>query len=204
MISDPLRNGLARTIVPSGYLAAVWGSVDTAVGVWKAPAGLDAPIGGIQALEYKLNDTQNGVLNPEAINALRFFPGGPGNVVWGARTLRGVDQLGDQYKYIPVQRTLDYIETSLLTNTRWAVFQPNGEALWAKLTDQITVFMSGLFSQGAFAGTSAKDAFFVKCDASTTTAADQAAGIVNVAVGFAPIYPAEFVVITISQKTASS
>jgi phage tail sheath protein FI len=204
VIADPLRNGLPRVTVPCGYVAAVWASVDQAVGVWKAPAGLDAPIGGILELQAKLTDTQNGVLNPQGINALRYFTGGSGNVVWGARTLRGADQLGDQYKYVPVQRLLDYIETSLLMNTRWAVFQPNGEALWAKLTDQITTFMNSLFTQGAFAGTSAKDGYFVQCDASTTTPADQAAGIVNVSVGFAPLYPAEFVVITITQKTASS
>ncbi|WP_437972160.1 phage tail sheath C-terminal domain-containing protein [Sorangium sp. So ce260] len=203
IIADPLRNGLPRTVVPSGFLAAVWAAVGTASGVWKAPAGLDAPIGGIVQLEVKMNDDQNGVLNPMGINALRFFTGS-GNVVWGARTLRGADQLADPYKYIPVQRLLDYIETSLLENTRWAVFQPNGEALWSRLQTQIAVFMSSLFSQGAFAGTSASQAFFVKCDATTTTPADAAAGIVNVQVGFAPIYPAEFVVITISQITASS
>jgi hypothetical protein len=203
IIADPLRNGLPRVVAPSGYLAAAWASVDAAVGVWKAPAGLDAPIGGILELQFKMNDAQNGVLNPKGINALRFFTGA-GSVVWGARTLRGDDQLADQYKYIPVQRLLDYIETSLLNNTLWAVFQPNGEALWAKLQTQVTVFMNSLFSQGAFAGTSASQAYFVKCDASTTTPSDAAAGIVNVQVGFAPIYPAEFVVITISQQTASS
>ena len=203
IISDPLQNGLPRTVAPSGYIAAVWASNDAAQGVWTAPAGLDAPIGGILQLQAKLNDAQNGVLNPQGINVLRSFTGS-GNVVWGARTLRGADQLGDQYKYVPVQRLLDYIETSLLENTRWAVFQPNGEALWAKLQTQITVFMNGLFSQGAFSGTSASQAYSVKCDATTTTAADAAAGIVNVQVGFAPIYPAEFVVITISQLTASS
>jgi hypothetical protein len=203
IIADPLRNGLPKTVVPSGYIAAVWASVDAASGVWKAPAGLDAPIGGILQLQAKLNDDQNGVLNPLGINALRFFTG-VGSVVWGARTLRGADQLGDPYKYIPVQRLLDYIETSLLQNTRWAVFQPNGQGLWAALQTQITVFMNGLFAQGAFAGTSASQAFFVKCDATTTTPTDAAAGIVNVQVGFAPLYPAEFVVITISQLTASS
>ena len=203
VIADPLRNGLPRTVVPSGFIAAVWASVDAASGVWKAPAGLDAPVGGILELQYKLNDDQNGVLNPLGINVLRFF-NGVGSVVWGARTLRGADQLGDPYKYVPVQRLLDYIETSLLQNTRWAVFQPNGEALWSALQTQVTVFMNGLFAQSAFAGTTASQAYFVKCDATTTTPADAAAGIVNVQVGFAPLYPAEFVVITISQLTASS
>jgi uncharacterized protein len=203
VIADPLSNGLPKTVVPSGYVAAVWASTDSAVGVWKAPAGLDAPIGGIIGLQANLNNAQNGLLNPEGINALRFFTAG-GNVVWGARTLRGADQLADEYKYVPVQRLLNYIANSLRENTRWAVFQPNGEALWASLTTQVTQFMSGLFSQGAFSGTSASQAFFVNCNATTTTAADQAAGIVNLQVGFAPIYPAEFVVITISQQTASS
>jgi phage tail sheath protein FI len=203
IIADPLSNGLPRVLVPSGYIAAVWASVDTAVGVWKAPAGLDAPIGGILALQAHLDDAQNGVLNPQGINALRSFNAG-GSVVWGARTLRGSDQLGDQYKYIPIQRTRDFISSSLYEDTQWAVFQPNDEALWATLTNQISTFMTGLFSQGAFAGTSAAEAFFVTCNSTTTTPADQAAGIVNVQVGFAPLYPAEFVVITISQQAASA
>jgi hypothetical protein len=203
VISDPLMNGHPKVLPPCGFVAAAWAATDNAVGVWKAPAGLDVPIGGIIGLQAKLTDDQNGVLNPQGINALRVFSVG-GDVAWGARTLRGADVLGDEYKYIPVRRLALYIASSMLLDTKWAVFQPNGDALWAKLGDQVGTFMSGLFSQGAFAGTSADQAFFVKCDKTTTTPADQAAGIVNVQIGFAPLYPAEFVVITVSQKAASS
>ena len=202
VISDPLMAGQPKVLPPCGFMAAAWASTDNAVGVWKAPAGLDVPIGGITGLQAKLSDADSGQLNPQGINTLRSFKTG-GDVVWGARTLRGSDTLGDQYKYVPVRRLLLFIETSLQQNTLWAVFQPNGSSLWARLQTQITTFMSGLFAQGAFAGTSASQAFLVKCDSTTTLPSDQAAGIVNVQVGFAPLYPAEFVVITVSQQTAS-
>jgi hypothetical protein len=203
IIADPLMNGFPKVLPNCGFIAAAWASMDSGVGVWKAPAGLDAPIGGIIDLQAKLSDDENGVLNPQGINALRDFNVG-GDVVWGARTLRGADVLGDAYKYIPIRRVALYIATSMLSDTKWAVFQPNGQALWARLSDQVGTFMAGLFSQGAFAGTSQDQAFFVKCDATTTLPADQAAGIVNVQIGFAPLYPAEFVVITVSQKQAAS
>lgn len=203
VIADPLHNGQPKVLPPCGFIAAAWASTDTASGVWKAPAGLDVPLGGIIGLQAKLSDEQNGVLNPQGINALRDF-GDLGKVSWGARTVRGADVLGDEYKYVPVRRLALYIATSMLEDTKWAVFQPNGEALWAKLKDQVGTFMAGLFSQGAFAGSSQDKAFFVNCDKSTTTPSDQAAGIVNVQIGFAPLYPAEFVVITVSQMAAKS
>jgi hypothetical protein len=202
VISDPLMGGQAKVLPPCGFMAAAWASTDTASGVWKAPAGLDVPIGGIIDLQAHLSDDDSGVLNPQGINALRSFKVG-GDVVWGARTMRGSDTLADEYKYLPVRRLLLYIQSSLQQNTLWAVFQPNGASLWAKLQTQVKTFMLGLFSQGAFAGTSADQAFFVKCDATTTPPSDQAARIVNVQVGFAPLYPAEFVVLTVSQQTAT-
>lgn len=202
VIADPLMNGAAKILPPCGFMAAAWASTDNASGVWKAPAGLDVPIGGITGLQANLNDDDNGALNPQGINVLRSFKTG-GDVVWGARTLRGSDVLADEYKYLPVRRLCLFIETTLLEDTQWAVFQPNGPALWSQLQTQISTIMGNLFSQGAFAGTSASQAFFVKCDATTTTPVNQAAGIVNVQVGFAPLYPAEFVVITVSQQSAS-
>ncbi|WP_437972161.1 phage tail sheath subtilisin-like domain-containing protein [Sorangium sp. So ce260] len=202
VISDPLMNGGPKILPPCGFMAAAWASTDTASGVWKAPAGLDVPIGGITGLQANLTDDDDGQLNPQGINVLRTFKTG-GSVVWGARTLRGSDTLGDMYKYLPVRRLLLFIETTLQQGTQWAVFQPNGPSLWAKLQTQVSTIMGNLFSQGAFAGTSASQAFFAKCDATTTTQANQAAGIVNVQVGFAPLYPAEFVVITVSQQTAA-
>jgi hypothetical protein len=171
---------------------------DTNRGVWKAPAGLDASINGVVALEVNLNDAENGVLNPLGINCLRFF-GDSGRVVWGARTLRGADQLADDYKYIPVRRLALYIEESLYRGTQWVVFEPNDEPLWAQIRLNVGAFMHGLFRQHAFQGQTPKDAYFVKCDNETTPQDQINLGIVNIIVGFAPLKPAEFVVIQIQQ-----
>jgi uncharacterized protein len=195
---DPLLNGGTRVMPNSGFMAGIWAQTDSQVGVWKAPAGLDASINGIVGLEWKMNDAENGMLNPIGVNCLRTFPIG-GSVVWGTRTMRGADQLGDEYNYVPVRRTLLYIMDWVLQNTKWAVFQPNDERLWSALRLQIGTFMQGLWKEGALFGTSADKAFFVNCDAATTTPADIDAGRVNVQIGFAPVRPAEFVVVTVQQ-----
>ena len=122
-----------------------------------------------------------------------------GRVVWGARTLRGADQLADEYKYVPVRRTALFIEESLYRGTQWVVFEPNDEPLWAQIRLNVGAFMQGLFRQGAFQGRTPREAYFVKCDKETTTQADINLGIVNIVVGFAPLKPAEFVVIKIQQ-----
>jgi len=171
---------------------------DTARGVWKAPAGLDAALNGIQGLQVNLTDAENGMLNPLGINCLRDFKIN-GRVVWGSRTLRGADQLADEYKYIPVRRTALYIEESLYRGTQWVVFEPNDEPLWAQIRLNVGAFMHDLFRQGAFQGQTPKDAYFVKCDKETTTQNDINLGIVNIVVGFAPLKPAEFVIIKIQQ-----
>jgi phage tail sheath protein FI len=196
--SDPLRNGQINTYVPCGIIAGIMARTDTARGVWKAPAGLDATLAGIQALQVSLTDEENGLLNQIGINALRSF-GINGMVVWGARTLRGADQLGDEYKYIPVRRLALYIEESLYRGTQWVVFEPNDEPLWAQIRLNIGAFMHNLFRQGAFQGKTPAEAYFVKCDKETTTQNDINLGIVNIIVGFAPLKPAEFVVIQIQQ-----
>jgi phage tail sheath protein FI len=167
-------------------------------GVWKAPAGLDASLNGIRALQVNLTDDENGQLNQLGINCLRVFPV-TGRVVWGARTLRGADQLADEYKYVPVRRTALFIEESLYRGTQWVVFEPNDEPLWAQIRLNVGAFMHNLFRQGAFQGTTPKEAYFVKCDKETTTQNDIDLGIVNILVGFAPLKPAEFVVIKIQQ-----
>jgi hypothetical protein len=195
---DPLLNGATRVMPNSGFMAGIWAQTDAMVGVWKAPAGLDAAINGIVGLDLMMNDAENGMLNPQGINCLRTFPIG-GTVVWGARTMRGADQLGDEYNYVPVRRLLLYIMDWVLQNTKWAVFEPNDERLWSALRLQITGFMVSLWKQGGLFGTSADKAFFVKCDATTTTPADIDAGRVNVQIGFAPVRPAEFVVVTVQQ-----
>ena len=152
-------------------------------------------------LAVPLTDDENGLLNPLGINCLRTFRG-IGSVVWGARTLRGADTLADEYKYVPVRRLALFLEESLYRGTQWVVFEPNDEPLWAQIRLSIGAFMQDLFRQGAFQGTTPREAYFVRCDADTTTQYDIDRGIVNIIVGFAPLKPAEFVVIGIQQIAA--
>jgi phage tail sheath protein FI len=195
---DPLRDSRVDTFVPSGIIAGIIARTDVARGVWKAPAGLDAALNGVQDLQVNLNDLENGQLNPLGINCLRSF-GVNGRIVWGARTLRGADAQADEYKYLPVRRLALYLEESLYRGTQWVVFEPNDEPLWAQVRLNVGAFMQGLFRQGAFQGATPRDAYFVKCDSQTTTQTDINLGILNVIVGFAPLKPAEFVVIHIQQ-----
>jgi phage tail sheath protein FI len=196
--ADPLRANTVDGFAVCGVVAGVMARTDAQRGVWKAPAGIDAGMAGIAGLEVKLSDPDNGAINPVGVNALRSFPI-IGNVVWGARTLRGADELADQYKYLPVRRVALFIEESLVRGTRFAVFEPNDEPLWAQLRLNVGAFMNNLFRQGAFQGQSAREAYFVKCDKETTTQNDINLGVVNILVGFAPLKPAEFVVIKIQQ-----
>lgn len=195
---DPERDRQLDTFVPCGIIAGVMARTDSQRGVWKAPAGLDAALNGIQGLQVNLTDDENGQLNPLGINCLRSFPVS-GRVVWGARTLRGADQLADEYKYIPVRRLALFIEESLYRGTKWVVFEPNDEPLWAQIRLNVGAFMHNLFRQEAFAGKTPREAYFVKCDKETTTQNDINLGIVNIVVGFAPLKPAEFVIIKIQQ-----
>ena len=195
---DPLRENQIDTFVPCGIIAGVMAKTDTTRGVWKSPAGIDAAMSGVQSLQVNLTDAENGQLNPLGINCLRSFPIS-GRVVWGARTLRGADQLADDYKYVAVRRTALFIEETLYRGTQWVVFEPNDEPLWSQIRLNIGAFMHNLFRQGAFQGKSPKEAYQVKCDSETTTQNDINLGIVNIIVGFAPLKPAEFVIIKIQQ-----
>jgi phage tail sheath protein FI len=195
---NTLRKNRVEPFVPSGAVAGVMARTDLQRGVWKAAAGLEASLRGVIAPSIPLTDAENGELNPLGINCLRTLPAA-GNVVWGARTMVGDDRLASQWKYVPVRRTALFIEESLYRGTQWAVFEPNDEPLWSQLRLNIGVFMHDLFRQGAFQGQSPQDAYFVQCDATTTTQADRDRGIVNVVVGFAPLRPAEFVVLFIQQ-----
>jgi uncharacterized protein len=195
---NPLHDGQMENFAACGAYAGVMARTDAQRGVWKAPAGLDATLVGVPSLSVALTDAENGELNPLGINCLRAFPSA-GRVVWGARTLRGADQLADEYKYIPVRRTALYIEESLFRGLKWVVFEPNDEPLWAQIRLNAGAFMHNLFRQGAFQGSSPRDAYFVKCDKETTTQNDINLGIVNVIVGFAPLKPAEFVIIKLQQ-----
>jgi phage tail sheath protein FI len=193
--------GTRKTVKPGGTIAGIMARIDASRGVWKAPAGIEAGLRGVVAVDTPMSDEQNGILNPLAINALRQFP--EGIVSWGARTMDGFDNSGNtDYKYVPVRRFALFIEESLIRGLRFAVFEPNGLDLWAQIRLAAGSFLNGLFRQGAFAGAKQADAFFVKVDGETTTPTDINLGIVNVIVGFAPLKPAEFVVITIKQQTA--
>jgi phage tail sheath protein FI len=193
-----VSGGVRKNIDPSGSIAGLMARIDGSRGVWKAPAGLDSDIRGVLGVRVPMSNEQNGLINPEAINAVRAFPSGV--VSWGARTLDGFDNSGDtDYRYVPVRRFALFIEESLVRGLRFAIFEPNDEPLWAQIRLAGGAFMNSLFRRGAFAGRTAREAYFVKADAETTTAQDQALGVVNVLVGFAPLRPAEFIVITLQQ-----
>jgi hypothetical protein len=194
---DPQTN-VTRAFPPCGFVAGLYAATDTARGVWKAPAGIDASLTGESGLTINLTNAQNGTLNVQAINCLRNFPV-YGDVIWGARTLRGNDQVGSEWKYVPIRRLALFLESSLYDGTQWVVFEPNDEKLWGQIRMNVGAFMQGLFLQGAFQGTSPQQAYFVKCDADNNPQASINQGIVNILVGFAPLYPAEFVVIQIQQ-----
>jgi phage tail sheath protein FI len=203
MEADPLHNNTQDTYVPCGAVAGIMARTDAQRGVWKAPAGIDATLVGVSALSLVMTDLENGELNPLGINCLRSFPAA-GRVVWGSRTLQGNDALASQWKYLPIRRLALFIEESLFRGTQWVVFEPNDAPLWAQIRLNVGAFMQTLFRQGAFQGSSPQQAYFVKCDSETTTPTDQNNGIVNILVGFAPLKPAEFVVIQIQQMAAQA
>lgn len=198
-VADPLREFRVREMPASGAVAGVFARTDATRGVWKAPAGTEAVLRGTQGLARVLTDPENGVLNKKGVNVLRTFPV-YGSVVWGARTRAGDDDRGDEYKYVPVRRLALYIEETLFRSSQWVVFEPNDEPLWAQIRLNVGAFMHGLFRQGAFQGSTPAKAYLVKCDSETTTQYDIDRGIVNILVAFAPLKPAEFVVIRIQQK----
>jgi phage tail sheath protein FI len=206
---DPLMNNMLASFAPSGTIAGIYAFTDGQRGVWKAPAGIAATLSGSVGLTTSgsttpitLTDADSAALNPVGVNCLRSFPV-IGNVVWGARTMQGADVLESQWKYIPIRRLANYIEQSLFQGTQWVVFEPNAEPLWAQIRLDVGAFMQTLFVQGAFQGTTPAQAYFVNCDSTTTTQTDIDNGIVNIIVGFAPLYPAEFVVIFIQQISPS-
>lgn len=191
------ENGLHRKVGASGAIAGLCARIDASRGVWKAPAGTEATLRGVIGVTHQLTDSQNGVINPEGVDAIRVFPNGI--VSWGARTVDGADAFSSEYKYIPIRRLALFIEESVYRGLAWAVFEGNDNPLWAQIRLNVGAFMHDLFRQGAFQGKTPKDAYFVKCDAETTTQNDRNLGIVNVWVGFAPLRPAEFVVLYLQQ-----
>ena len=195
---DALLGDAPGDFPPSGAVAGVMARADATRGVWKAPAGLDAGIAGVLELKAKFTDGQNGIVNPLGVNCLRTFPT-YGSVVWGSRTLAGADAQTSEWKYVQVRRTALFLEESLYRGTQWVVFEPNDAPLWAQIRLSVGAFLNVLFREGAFTGMTPREAYFVKCDAETTTQDDVNLGIVNIIVGFAPLKPAEFVVIKLQQ-----
>lgn len=195
---DQLQENRLEEFVPCGAVAGLIARTDTNRGVWKAPAGIEASLTGVREFSYRLTDQENGRLNPLGLNCLRTIT--PyGNIVWGARTLAGDDRIASEWKYIPVRRTALYIEESLFRGLHWVVFEPNDESLWAQIRLNVGAFMQNMFRQGAFQGDTPRKAYLVKCDAETNPQNLIDQGIVTVLVGFAPLKPAEFVIIQIQQ-----
>jgi phage tail sheath protein FI len=208
LLSDDPVTSSSIPVAPSGFVAGIYAQTDASRGVWKAPAGLASVVldtaGPVPS--GVMNDPQQGVLNLLSINCLRFFAA-IGTVVWGSRTLVAANPAYQQYMYVPVRRMTLFIEQSLLANLRWVVFEPNDEPLWIAIKSSIEAFLLSLYRQQALQGDSPSEAFQVTCDSTTTTPDDQAQGIVNIVVAFAPLKPAEFVVIKIAQlagQTAGS
>lgn len=196
------KNGQAITCAPCGAMAGLIAQTDSARAVWKAPAGVDARIQGASGLERKISVAQNRLLNQAGINCLRHFTK-TGIVSWGARTLDGADSMGSEWKYLPLRRVALMIEDTIERGLEWVLFEENGEALWASIADTIEDFMFQLFREGAFQGSNLNEAFFVRCDEASNSDADIEAGIVNIQVGFAPLKPAEFIILHFRLKTAS-
>ncbi len=211
--ADPLRGGAVRDFAPCGAVAGVIGRTDAERGVWSTPAGADAVLRGVLGLStdegpwshtrgadrpasHPRDDERLAALG---VNTIRELPQ-VGPVVWGARTL---DTSGE-WKYVPVRRLALYLEESLYRGTQWVVFEPNDEPLWARIRLSVGAFLHGLFRRGAFRGGTPREAFFVKCDRETMTQSDIDRGIVNIVVGFAPLRPAEFVIISIRQVSDAS
>jgi hypothetical protein len=197
--TDPVT-GAPSAAPPSGFVAGMYGQEDNARGVWKSPAGIETVLQGTTGVDPNgvMTDLQQGVLNTNALNCLRQFTG-IGTVIYGARTTAAANPAYQQWKYVAVRRMALFIEQTLYANLTWAVFEGNSTPLWNALVQEVTAFMLSLFRQGAFAGDTPSQAFLVQCDSTTTTAQDIANGVVNILVGFAPLVPAEFVVVQIAQ-----
>ena len=192
--------GLPKNVLvpPSGYAAGMWAKIDGRRGVWKAPAGIGTGLLGVSKLEWTVEDDEQDSLNPWGVNCLRSMPGA-GKVIWGARTR--ATKADPEWRYVPVRRTAIMIEQSIYNGIQWAVFEPNDHRLWSALRGNIGGFMNSLFRVGAFQGEKASDAYFVRCGlGDTMTQTDIDAGQVIIIVGFAPLKPAEFVIVRIQQK----
>ena len=180
---------------PSGFVTGIYARNDTERAVYKAPA--NEVVRGAIGFETQINTAQQEVLNPEGINAFRFFEG-RGNRLWGARTISS----DPEWKYVNLRRYFAYLERSIDKGTQWAVFEPNGEALWANVRATVRDFLVNEWANGALLGDKPEKAFFVRCDRSTMTQNDLDNGRLVCLVGVAPLRPAEFVIFRVGQWTA--
>jgi phage tail sheath protein FI len=187
-----------RHVPPSGFIAGLFARIDNSRGVWKAPAGTETGLIGPIGLEYSVTDAEQDILNPIGVNCIRQFPDS-GIVVWGARTFAA--QSDPEYRYVPVRRYTLYLRQSIYRGTQWSVFEPNDRPLWEQLKANIDDFMMGEFRKGALAGATPDEAFSVKCDEELNPPSEVNAGRLNMEIAFAPLKPAEFVIIRISQKS---
>jgi hypothetical protein len=200
-MSDPDGGPEAIEVPPSGFVAGIYARTDTQRGVWKTPAGIQASVAGSVGLTRELTEVEHGNLNTadKSVCVIRHFPAS-GTVVWGGRTLH----TDAEWRYIAPRRMAIFLRKSIFDGIQWAVFEPNDDPLWSQLRLNLNAFMTTLFRKGAFQGATPSQAFFVKVDSETTTQADIDAGVVNILVGFAPLKPAEFVVVQLSQKAGQS
>ncbi|MCD2442998.1 phage tail sheath subtilisin-like domain-containing protein [Agromyces sp. SYSU K20354] len=195
--SDPVQGAVPEVSSAAGAVAGVIARTDATEGVWSAPAGMDAELRGAVGLDFELDQDDAHALNTAGVNTLRMFPGRRSPIVWGARTLAGADSAASEWKYVPVRRTALFLEESIERGLDWTQFEPNDGALWETVRDAVGTFLYDLHRAGAFQGRSPRDAYFVRCDRDTMTQHDRETGRVVVRVGFAPIRPGEFVVLTI-------
>ena len=201
-VPDPQQKDATLEVAPCGAVAGLIARADAQRGVWKAPAGTEAGLAGVVELTQSLNDATQAPLNATGLNALRVFAG-KGPLVWGARTLAGADSVASDWKYLPVRRLALHVQQSVLTSNKWVAFEPDDEPLWTRLRSTVDNFLIDIWRRGGLAGALAKDAFFTRCDRSTMTTADIAAGRVQLLIGLAPLKPAEFVVMKLTLQAAS-
>ncbi|MDI2125254.1 phage tail sheath family protein [Yinghuangia seranimata] len=190
-VADP-TTGRNRFVPPSGAVAGIWARNDESRGVHKAPA--NEVVRGAVDLAVQLTKAEHDLLNPIGVNCLRAFPG-RGIRVWGARTLSS----DPSWRYLNVRRLFNYLEESILVGTQWVVFEPNDDALWARIRRTISAFLVNEWRKGALFGLSPDEAFYVKCDRETNPAEGIDAGQVVCEIGVAPVKPAEFVIFRLAQ-----
>jgi phage tail sheath protein FI len=200
---DPLNRQQTAAFPPCGFIAGIIARTDASRGVWKAPAGVSAILHGASGPAQMLTDAENNQLNGLAVNCIRSFPS-MGTLCWGGRTLHGQHSRGSEWQYVSVRRTALFLEESLIRGLKWVVFEGNDENLWRQVRLTVETFMDKLYRKGAFQGAKSGEAFFVNCDRTTMTQRDLDQGRLNLIIGFAPLKPAEFVILKLSLKAAGN